>query len=139
MGFVLAVSPTYKQVIKFDFTNEAGKVEKASYTAVFKRLSSEQIDDLQVENQRFIDSVVKSRTDRAADRDADQPFDLRVHEQRKKHVREVLEGFEDLIDDDKQPVEFSDVSLEALLAVPEALNATYDQFWKKINAAREKN
>lgn len=135
MGFVLAVSETYKQVIKFDFTNEAGKVEKASFTAVFKRLESEEIDDLQVEGQRFIDELVKSRVNR----DPDQPFDMRVHAQRKKVLREVLVGFEDLTDEEKQPVPFSPVALEALLSIPDALNATHDQFWKKINAAREKN
>lgn len=135
MGFVLSVSPTYKQVIKFDFTNENGKVEKSSFTAVFKRLESEEIDDLQVENQQFIDNFVKSR----ADRENDQPFDLRMNEQRKKILREVLVDFEELIDDAKQPVPFSQVALEALLSVPEALHATHDQFWKKINDARGKN
>lgn len=51
----------------------------------------------------------------------------------------VLIGWEDFLDEDNQPVEFSDATLAAILSDPAALLAINDAFWSTAIKAREKN
>ncbi|SHL10148.1 hypothetical protein SAMN05216428_10176 [Nitrosospira sp. Nsp11] len=66
-----------------------------------------------------------------------------IEELKKLPQREVLEkvllGWSQLIDEDNQPVEFSEERRRALLNIPPALLALGAAFWESLFKAREKN
>ena len=54
-------------------------------------------------------------------------------------LREVLVGWEDLLDENNVAVDFNSEHVEALLNVPPALTALAESFWGNVVKAREKN
>jgi hypothetical protein len=54
-------------------------------------------------------------------------------------IREVLVGWSGLVGDDNQPVLFSAVTRDAVLAIPQAVFALIESFWGSIHKAKEKN
>jgi hypothetical protein len=54
-------------------------------------------------------------------------------------LRKVLVGWDGLIGDDNQPVLYNPTTLEALLAIPQAVFALIEAFWGSIAKAKEKN
>jgi hypothetical protein len=70
--------------------------------------------------------------------DIDKLDELRALPQRDV-IREVLVGWTDLVGDDNQPVLFSTVTRDAVLAIPQAVFALIEAFWGSIHKAKEKN
>ena len=54
-------------------------------------------------------------------------------------VREVLTGWDGLVDDDNQPVPFNAATLDAVLAIPQAMVALIEAFWESVHKAKQKN
>lgn len=54
-------------------------------------------------------------------------------------LKEVLIGWDDMLDESKNPVPYDEVNRTALLAIPQARIATFFAFWGSIFKAREKN
>lgn len=54
-------------------------------------------------------------------------------------LRRVVVGFSDLKDEDGNLVEFSEANLEALILIPQALNAMHLTFWNNLLKGKEKN
>lgn len=54
-------------------------------------------------------------------------------------IRKKLKGWEDLLDAENAQVEFSPVSVDSLLKIPEAVLALQEAYWGSIFKQREKN
>jgi len=54
-------------------------------------------------------------------------------------VREVLTGWEGLIDEDGHAVPFNPATLEAVLSIPQAMIALIEAFWESVHKAKQKN
>ena len=54
-------------------------------------------------------------------------------------LREVIEGFDGLVDESGTEVGFNEINLAMLLSIPAALFALADAFWTSIYKAKEKN
>jgi hypothetical protein len=54
-------------------------------------------------------------------------------------VAEVLVGFVGLVDDNKEPVEFDEVTKAALLSIPQAQHACILGFWESVSGGKQKN
>lgn len=54
-------------------------------------------------------------------------------------IRKKLTGWEGLIGDDNAVVEYSELHLDIVLKIPEALHGLSEAFWSSIYRQREKN
>ncbi len=54
-------------------------------------------------------------------------------------VKEYLVGFTNLLDENNQEVDFNEDNLNALIAIPQALDALFQTFQTTLFKAREKN
>ena len=54
-------------------------------------------------------------------------------------LRKVMVGFDELIDEDKNKVEFNEDNFSALLLIPQAVSAAYRSFQDNLIIAKEKN
>lgn len=54
-------------------------------------------------------------------------------------MRRKLVGWSEFLDEDNQPVEFNQDTIEVLLAIPEALLGLRNAFWGSVVKGREKN
>lgn len=54
-------------------------------------------------------------------------------------LKAVVIGWTDLVDDDDQPVPFSDANLDALMQIPQAADALIDGFWSSQRNVQLKN
>jgi len=70
--------------------------------------------------------------------DIDQLDELRKLSQRDV-LKEVLVGWSNLVDKEKQEVPFTPVTRDVVLQIPQALFALAEAFWGSIHKAKEKN
>jgi hypothetical protein len=68
----------------------------------------------------------------------DEVQELKKLEQREVQQK-VLVAWDELIDDDNNPVDFNEDNLAALLNIPQALTALAEGFWSSVFKAKEKN
>lgn len=54
-------------------------------------------------------------------------------------IKEVLVGWSELLDKDRQPVPYNEATQAALLAIPQATMAMIEKFWESVYKAKEKN
>jgi len=110
MGVRLSASKTYKTQVNFDMINEAGKKEKQSFEAEFKRLTRDQVKDL----------VESGKSDN-------------------EMVSEVMVGWKLTNTDTGEDLPFTDVSRDALLTIPGTGGVTMLAFLETVGASRQKN
>lgn len=110
MAFKLAKSPTFKAPVTALTPNERGGFDKETFTAEFKRVSMEDLDQYKEQNMTHY-----------------QILDL------------VLVGFEGLLDEDNEPVAFTEATKAALLGITSAVNGLIYAFYSTLNKAPEKN
>jgi hypothetical protein len=108
MAFKLTQKPTFTAVVKVETPNEKGGFDRSDFKAKFKRVTTDELDELRIKPQREV-------------------------------LREVLAGWDGLVDDADQAVDFTSEHVEALLNIPPALAALAEVFWSNIVKAREKN
>ncbi len=108
MAFKIALTPTYRTKVSVELPTEGGRIEKSDFTAEFKRVNMDRIDELRKLPQLDV-------------------------------LREVVAGFSGLVDESGAEVNFNQVTLEALLAIPHAMFAMSEAFWTSIYKAKEKN
>ena len=119
--FNIALSPTYKWPIDVFVPDEKGNVKKQTFTAVFKRLTTSEVDELQK----------KSATEEAKAEG--------VIAANQKFCLEILVGFEDLMDGD-QPLDSNPFNIDRLLEVPTVAEAIILAFTESFqSAAKRKN
>lgn len=108
-------SPSYTAPVHVEVPGDGGKLDKLVFTAVFRRLSLSEINDLQtkVTAGELNDDAV---------------------------ARLVMVGWgKDVLDDDGQPLEFNDASLTALLDIFPVRPQIVRKFFDTITGAKAKN
>ncbi|MFS8973858.1 hypothetical protein PO002_04990 [Cupriavidus necator] len=126
MAFVLAVNPTFRDVIHVEMRGETGKLERSSFVAEFKRLQLPELEELKAAVEKEAAELPPAEKWRA----------------QASAMREVLVGWLEMVTADKKTVvEFNETNRELLLVIPQALTATQLVFWTNSygNGAREKN
>lgn len=116
MAFKLKTIESFKQKVDLDIPQDFGKSISASYVAEFKLLSRERIEE--VTEQLTTGSLTESEL-----------------------LKEVLIGFEDVQDEDGQPLEFTDVNRNRFLNVQYVHAGTMKAFLKTFESkqSRRKN
>lgn len=126
--FVLSSNPekqTFKTPVRVEIIDGNGVLKTSVFKAVFKRLSREDLDDL---NAR----LEKSRNLEPDADPAEKLTDAQV-------VREVMVGFEDVTDENGNEVKFSEANLEALMNVHPVRPTIVSTFFKAVYGAAIKN
>lgn len=113
--FILDLSPTYEWPVSFLMANEQGGTKSTrGFDAVFKRLSTEQIE------ATFKEAAVKAHGDAWV-------------------AKQLLAGWKGVCGPDQAELPFTDSNLARVLAVPGVAPAVCDAFWASVKPAAEKN
>jgi len=112
--FKLALNPTYSWPVSVEVPTDGGKYEEATFQAVFKRGT---VTDYQELHKRM-DSGEINFMDEA---------------------RSVLVGWDEVVGEGGQPVEFSEVSREQLLQIPRFAEAIFWAYVRSATGAKVKN
>lgn len=120
-------SPTYSAPVAVDIPTDKGKTVKTVFTAIFRRVSMEEIEELQERlKQKFNDD---GSMDTTVERLKDDEL-----------VRDVMVGWgKDVVGDDGEPLEFNDANLTALLNIFPVRPQIVRTFFDTISNARAKN
>ena len=140
MAFILAPQTRFTAPVSFRIPADGGKTQKVSFSVAFKLLHASELKEL---FQRVQASMEKQR---ALTRLREQQPDL-VHEPMPEPefgdrdvIDEVLVGFgEDLLDVDRQPLEFTPGNLDRLLRLAGAQEAIVESFFEYHVKAPGKN
>jgi hypothetical protein len=112
--FKLAVKPTFSAVVVVDFPLEKGKIEKKSFTAVFKRCTQAELETM--------DAALK--TEEMNDRDL---------------VHAVMQDWDGVADEDGNAIKFTKENLELLLDMHPTQPAVIRTFYDTIGRGARKN
>lgn len=116
--FKISTSPTYVAPVKFSVLNEAGKKVHQSFDAVFRRVSSTELEDMRRR------ATLEDVAERMGDRDV---------------VNSVLVGWKGVLDEDGNEMPFTPENMNAVLDVhplPQMISAS---FFASISLAALKN
>ena len=105
---------------------DGGKREKATFSAVFKRLSQSRINEIQVQVQQRIKS-------------ADAGEDLQGGISDLSLADEILVGWDDVTDGDGEAVPFTKAAKAQLLEVPMLASAIIEAFFESLVEQKRKN
>jgi len=105
---------------------DGGKREKATFSAVFKRLSQSRINEIQTEVQRRVKAAEAGEDVRGSISDV-------------SLADEILVGWEGIVDGDGEPVPFSQASKAMLLDVPMMAPALINAFFESLVELKRKN
>jgi hypothetical protein len=105
---------------------DGGKREKATFSAVFKRLSQTRINEIQVEVQRRIKLGEAGEDVQGAISDV-------------SLADEIMVGWDDVTDGDGEPVPFSKASKAQLLEVPMLASAIIEAYFESLVEQKRKN
>ncbi|MYM80535.1 hypothetical protein GTP44_00990 [Duganella sp. FT50W] len=120
-------NPTYSTPVTVELPGDNGRVEKVVFTAVFRRLTISEIEDI---HKRLAGPTV----------DADGTADTTVATLNDDElVRDVMVGWKDVQGDDGQQLEFNDANLTALLQIFPVRPTLVRKFFETISNARAKN
>ena len=108
--FKIAQNPKFKTVVEVWMTNEKGVAVKSTFKAIFKRITTSEIESWQSNDQTT-----------------------------REFLKTKLTGWEELTNDDGEPVEFNDANLEMLLELPEAVQGLSRALNASIHIQKEKN
>ncbi|WP_137719352.1 hypothetical protein [Methylobacillus flagellatus] len=117
MAFRLTQKPTYQAPVEVWMPNNKGGFTVEKFTAVFRQCVMTHVDEN--DTRPLIDEL----------RNLPQA----------EVMRQVLTNVIDLLDDDDAQVQFNEATLNALLAIPQALHGLSESFWSSIFRAPEKN
>lgn len=119
MAFKLAVTPTFRQKVTVELPNDNNGKDLSTFTAVYKRLTEDEFQDFIRDIQRGED-------------DPDKPT-------RRELAERVLDGWSDVIDNDKQQVEYNAANREAMLSIPQAVQSIVTTFVESHSQGKRKN
>ncbi len=105
---------------------DGGKREKATFSAVFKRLSQSRINEIQTEVQRRVKAAEAGEDVRGSISDV-------------SLADEILLGWEDVTDGDGEPVPFSKAAKAQLLEVPMLASAIIEAYFESLVEQKRKN
>lgn len=112
--FKLAQSTSYKWSVKIELPVDGGKFEKATFDAEFKRISQTRINELRTEMEKPGYSEL----------------DL---------AKEVLIGWNGVVDSDGNEIPFSEGNRDKLLDIPTVAVAIGMSFFESLAGAKRKN
>lgn len=122
MSFVIQQNPTYRWPLTLSLPVDDGKREKSTFTAVFRRLKQSRIEEI----SRLARSAQYGR-----DEEGELPSDRDV-------VREVLADWDDVVDDEREPVPFTDSTLSQMLEIPTVSGQIIAQWFESLEPAKKK-
>jgi len=112
--FKIAATPTYKCKVKVTFPGDNGSAVSNVFTAIFKRLSQSELDEMS--------AAVAAGTVK----------DSEV-------IAKVMVGWEDVADESGTPLEFNDQNLAALMDLHPVRPTTVKAYYDSISGAKAKN
>ena len=115
MAFVLKQSNSYQWPLKLRIPVDGGKKEVSTFDAEFKRLSEDRISEMRK---------------RARDIELGRVEEDEIDE--KTMVREVVVGWSGVVDDNGEPIAFSQSALEQLLSIATVPNQVLRAFFESL-------
>jgi hypothetical protein len=131
MAFVLKQKPTYTWPLVLIIPN-AGKKERHAFDAIYNRLPQSRIDEL-IELARVTEQINRGRVAVTDEQEEPEKFITR------DVAREVMAGWNDVVDDKGEPVPFTTSALDQLLEIPTVADQIVRGFFASIDAAKRKN
>jgi hypothetical protein len=112
--FKIATNPTYTTVVKVDMLADKGKTVQNVFSAIFKRLSQSELDNVmeRLGSKELSDSGL---------------------------IEEIMVGWDGVTDESGEPLEFNDTNLAALLDVFPVRPTLVKTFFTSIAGAKAKN
>jgi hypothetical protein len=123
MSFVLKQSATYKWPVTIVLPVDGGRREKFTFDAEFRRLPQTRINEI-------------IRTARLAERGKLDPED-EIQDQ--DGAKEILAGWDGVVDENGKAVPFSEGSLAQLLEIPTVAGQIIRCWFESIEVAKRKN
>lgn len=121
-------TPTYSTPIVVEMPGDNGKIDKVTFTAIFRRLNIAEIET--------IHKRLASKVDGTEGVDDQKLQELNDDEL----VRDVMVGWgKDVLGDDGQPLDFNDANFTALLNIFPVRPTIVRRFFETIANARAKN
>ena len=121
MAFKIVQSASYKWPVKITLPLDNGKRETSTFTAEFKRLPQQRINEIIREIKRT-----------GYDHDEDTINDIDA-------ARELIVGWSDVLDDDGEEMPFSDSALGDLLNIPTVAAQIVTAWFGSQETAKRKN
>lgn len=122
MAFKIVQSATYKWPVKITLALDNGKRCTDTFTAEFKRLPQDRINE-----------IVKEVRRSEYDRDLDET----INDQ--DACREIMVGWSDVVDDDGEAVPFSTDALNELLNIPTVASQIVTHWFGSLDNSKRKN
>lgn len=122
MAFLIQQNPTYRWPLTLSLPVDDGKREKSTFTAIFRRLRQSRIEEISKQAR----SAQYGKED-----EAELPSDRDV-------VREIMAGWDDVIDDEREPVPFTDSALSQMLEIPTVSGQIIAQWFESLEPAKKK-
>lgn len=112
--FKLAVKPTFSALVTVDFPIAHNKVEKKSFTAIFKRCTQAELEayDEKLKNEEMSD---------------------------REFVHEVMQGWDGVADEGGTPIDFNAESLDMLLQMHPTQPTIIRTFFNTVGKGARKN
>lgn len=117
-------SDEIKYPVKVQFTEESGKTTTKTFTAHFPRLPQSEIDDLVSRAKPADSGNLLGVVDRLTDDEL---------------ARKILIGWDDVTDDQGQPVEFSPAMRDKLLDIHPVRPSVIAAWFEQITGGKRKN
>lgn len=132
----ISQSATYSAPVTAEIRSEDGKVNKVTFTAVFRRLKTEEIEEL---TERLKKQSTVATGNEAEDNDDSNNTPLAKMTD-KQLVQDVMVGWgKDVMGDDGQPLEFNLENLGKLMSIHPVRPQIVKTFFETITGARVKN
>lgn len=112
--FTLATSQTYLTPVKVDMYDESGKLKTHVFKARFRRVDQKELDDI---NDRLMNKTLSDN----------------------ELLKQVTVGFEDVLDEKGNRIEFSDEAFDQLLNIFPVRPTMVTTFFNTIGNAIRKN
>lgn len=123
MAFVLKQSATYKWPVQIVLPVDGGRREKFTFDAEFRRLPQARINEM-IRTARLMERGKLDPEDEMADQDG---------------AREIMAGWDGVVDDNAKPIPFSEAALGQLLEIPTVAGQIIRAWFESIEVAKRKN
>lgn len=122
MAFVIQQNPTYRWPLSISLPVDDGQREKSTFTGVFRRLRQSRIEEISKQAR----SAQYSRED-----ESELPSDREI-------VKEIMAGWDDVLDDQQEKVPFTDSTLSQMLEIPTVSGQIIAQWFESLEPAKKK-
>jgi hypothetical protein len=124
MPFKLSQKPTYEWPVPLVIPTDNGKRIKSNFDAEFRRLTQTRINELVRDARQFERGRLYDEETEAMDQST---------------AREILAGWSGIVDDEGEPVPYSEAALNQLLEIPTVAAQIVRAWFESIDIAKRKN